>query len=149
MTDPVPGAGDDTTNQQADAEASPIAESPSAAQASTTDSGADEKGTGQPGGANDGASEAAETEEPDSDEDEEEEDDDDDDDEEDDDDDEEDEEPRLKYARLTQNLAGVYKNADATSSFLVAGDKMVCVFATCSGLRERVLLTSDTDRWHP
>lgn len=63
---------------------------------------------------------------------EEEEDDDDDDeddeDEEDDDEDEEDEEPRLKYARLTQHLNGVYRNGDATSAFLVAGDKMVgCV----------------------
>lgn len=38
---------------------------------------------------------------------------------------EEDEEPRLKYARLTQHLNGVYRNGDATSSFLVAGDKMV------------------------
>ncbi|POS73765.1 hypothetical protein DHEL01_v207838 [Diaporthe helianthi] len=42
-----------------------------------------------------------------------------------DEDEDEDEEPRLKYARLTQHLSGVYKNADATSSFLVAGDKMV------------------------
>jgi vacuolar protein sorting-associated protein 41 len=40
--------------------------------------------------------------------------------------DEEDEEPRLKYARLTQNLGAVYRNGDATSAFLVAGDKMVC-----------------------
>ena len=47
------------------------------------------------------------------------------DDEDDDDDDEEDEEPRLKYARLTQSLSGVYRNGDATSSFLVGGDKMV------------------------
>lgn len=39
--------------------------------------------------------------------------------------DEEDEEPRLKYARLTSHLGPVYRNADATSSFLVAGDKMV------------------------
>lgn len=49
-------------------------------------------------------------------------------DEEEDDDDEEeeeDEEPRLKYARLTQNLNPVYRNGDATSAFLVAGDKMV------------------------
>lgn len=45
------------------------------------------------------------------------------DDEEDEDDD--DEEPRLKYARLTQHLGGVYRNGDATSAFLVAGDKMV------------------------
>ena len=43
----------------------------------------------------------------------------------DDDEDEEDEEPRLKYARLTQYLGGVYRNGDATSAFLVAGDKMV------------------------
>lgn len=54
---------------------------------------------------------------------EEDEDDDDDDDEEDDED--EDEEPKLKYARLTQHLNGVYRNGDATSAFLVAGDKMV------------------------
>ncbi|CCF36560.1 WD repeat domain-containing protein [Colletotrichum higginsianum] len=55
------------------------------------------------------------------------EDDDDDDDEEDEDDDEddEDEEPRLKYARLTQHLGPIYRNGDATSSFLVAGDKMI------------------------
>ena len=38
---------------------------------------------------------------------------------------EEDEEPRLKYASLTKNLTPVYRNGDATSSFLVAGDKMV------------------------
>ncbi|KAM0321950.1 hypothetical protein ACHAQA_009847 [Verticillium albo-atrum] len=54
--------------------------------------------------------------------DEEEDDDEDDDDEEDDD---EDEEPRLKYARLTQHLGPVYRNGDATSTFLVAGDKMI------------------------
>jgi hypothetical protein len=57
---------------------------------------------------------------------EEEEEEDDYDDEEDDDDDEEDDEPRLKYARLTQHLGAVYRNGDATSSFFVAGDKMVC-----------------------
>ncbi len=44
---------------------------------------------------------------------------------EDDDDDEEDEEPKLKYARLTSHLGAVYRNGDATSTFLVAGDKMV------------------------
>jgi hypothetical protein len=50
--------------------------------------------------------------------------------EEDDDDDEgEAEEPKLKYARLTSHLLPVYRNGDATSTFLVAGDKMV-------GLRE-------------
>lgn len=36
----------------------------------------------------------------------------------------EDEEPRLKYSRLTGNLAGCYRS-DSTSSFLVAGDKMI------------------------
>ena len=38
---------------------------------------------------------------------------------------EEDEEPRLKYASLTKHLKPIYRNGDATSAFLVAGDKMV------------------------
>ena len=38
---------------------------------------------------------------------------------------EEDEEPRLKYTSLTKHLKHVYRNGDATSTFLVAGDKMV------------------------
>lgn len=42
--------------------------------------------------------------------------------------DEEDEEPRLKYAYLTKHLGSVYRNGDATSTFLVAGDKMVGIF---------------------
>lgn len=37
----------------------------------------------------------------------------------------EDEEPRLKYAYLTKHLGSVYRNGDATSSFITAGDKMV------------------------
>lgn len=41
-----------------------------------------------------------------------------------DEEDEEDDEPKLKYARLTGSLAAVYRNGDATSAFLVAGDKM-------------------------
>ena len=41
--------------------------------------------------------------------------------------DEENEEPRLKYASLTKELRPVYKNGDATSAFIVAGDKMVCI----------------------
>lgn len=49
----------------------------------------------------------------------------DDEDETDEEDEEEDEEPRLKYARLTQNLNAVYRNGDATSAFIVGGDKMV------------------------
>ena len=56
---------------------------------------------------------------------EDEEEDDDDDGEEEDDEEEEDEEPKLKYARLTPHLGAVYRNGDATSSFLVAGDKMI------------------------
>lgn len=51
--------------------------------------------------------------------------DDDDDDEEDEEEEEEEEEPQLKYARLTQHLSPVYRNGDATSAFIVAGDKMV------------------------
>ncbi len=34
-------------------------------------------------------------------------------------------EPILKYVRLTDSLSGVYRNGDATSASLVAGDKMV------------------------
>lgn len=46
--------------------------------------------------------------------------------EEDDDDDEEDEEePRLKYIPITKRLTSLYRNGDAVSTFLVAGDKMV------------------------
>lgn len=36
-----------------------------------------------------------------------------------------DEEPKLKYSRLTSSLLPVYRNGDATSTFMVAGDKMV------------------------
>jgi hypothetical protein len=36
-----------------------------------------------------------------------------------------DEEPKLKYHRLTDNLNSVYRSGDATSSFLVSGDKMI------------------------
>ena len=39
--------------------------------------------------------------------------------------DDEEEEPRLKYANLTKNLSGLYRNGDAASSFFVAGDKLV------------------------
>ncbi|KAF1843921.1 vacuolar assembly protein-like protein [Cucurbitaria berberidis CBS 394.84] len=45
--------------------------------------------------------------------------------EEDDDDEEAEEEPKLKYSRLTSNLGPVYRNGDATSTFVVAGDKMI------------------------
>ncbi|KAJ5916316.1 hypothetical protein N7504_000331 [Penicillium tannophilum] len=39
--------------------------------------------------------------------------------------DEEDEEPKLKYAYLSKHLGSVYRNGDATSTFLVAGDKLI------------------------
>ncbi|KAG9241275.1 vacuolar assembly protein-like protein [Calycina marina] len=42
-----------------------------------------------------------------------------------DEDEDEDDEPKLKYARLTGQLGAVYRNGDATSAFLVAGDKMI------------------------
>lgn len=42
------------------------------------------------------------------------------------DEDDDDEEPQLKYAYLTKHLGSVYRNGDATSAFLSAGDKMVC-----------------------
>lgn len=45
---------------------------------------------------------------------------------EDEEDEDADEEPKLKYSRLTTNLGPVYRNGDATSTFMVAGDKMVC-----------------------
>ena len=38
-----------------------------------------------------------------------------------------DEEPKLKYNRLTSSLGPIYRNGDATSTFLVAGDKMVWI----------------------
>lgn len=71
-------------------------------------------------GENDGSEECTEGEDE-----EEDEEDDDEDDEDDEEEEEEDEEPQLKYAPLTQHLRGVYRNGDATSAFLVAGDKMI------------------------
>jgi hypothetical protein len=55
----------------------------------------------------------------------------DDNDEEEEEDDEEDE-PRLNYTSLTKYLRPLYRNGDATSAFLVAGDKMVGQSATGS-----------------
>jgi hypothetical protein len=49
----------------------------------------------------------------------------DDDDDDNDDDDEAEEEAKLKYTRLTSSLGPVYRNGDATSTFVVVGDKMV------------------------
>ncbi|KAF1808378.1 hypothetical protein P152DRAFT_477408 [Eremomyces bilateralis CBS 781.70] len=41
------------------------------------------------------------------------------------DDGEDEDEPKLKYTRLTSMLSPVYRNGDATSAFMVAGDKMI------------------------
>jgi hypothetical protein len=47
----------------------------------------------------------------------------------------EEDEPKLKYARLTSHLGPLYRNGDATSAFLVAGDKMVSLQGKgCLGL---------------
>jgi hypothetical protein len=43
----------------------------------------------------------------------------------DEDEDDVEEEPKLKYSRLTRDLGPVYRNGDATATFMVAGDKMV------------------------
>lgn len=47
-------------------------------------------------------------------------------------DEDEDEEPRLKYAYLTKHLKSIYRNGDATSCFMAAGDKMVRSLLTIS-----------------
>ena len=64
-------------------------------------------------------------------------------------DDEDEEEPRFKYANLTKKLGSLYRNGDATSSLLTAGDKMVCaprVVYCCEGSRE--LTSSRLDNWN-
>lgn len=48
-------------------------------------------------------------------------------------DEDEEDEPRLKYTSLTKNLRLLYRNGDATSAFLVAGDKMVRFMSTAAG----------------
>ena len=40
-------------------------------------------------------------------------------------DEEEEDEPKLKYTKLTGSLSSVYRNGDATSAFMVGGDKVV------------------------
>ncbi len=53
--------------------------------------------------------------------------------EEEDDDEEEEDEPRLEYTSITKKLTAVYRNGDATSTFLVAGDKMVSFIGRVEG----------------
>jgi vacuolar protein sorting-associated protein 41 len=64
--------------------------------------------------------------------------------EEDDEEEGEGEEPKLKYARLTSHLLPVYRNGDATSAFLVAGDKMVGL----GEVRWRAFAEPYLVRWH-
>ncbi|CAK7214148.1 Vacuolar protein sorting-associated protein 41 [Sporothrix eucalyptigena] len=102
----------------------------SSSQANEAPAGLSYKGKGKGKAVEEGSAEEEEgdddvEEEEDGEDEEEEDDDEDEEDDEDDEDDEEDEEPRLKYARLTHNLGGLYRNGDATSAFLVSGDKMV------------------------
>lgn len=56
------------------------------------------------------------------------------------DEEDEEEEPRLGYASLTRSLGPVYRNGDATSAFLVAGDKMVRSVVTYADRCVRVSL---------
>lgn len=130
MTDPAPGAGhDDSHHEPQDIAAAASASSAPTGSSSPPPQAADDQTSPTQAGQSRGGAEPSKTieDESQSDEGESEEEDDEEESEEseEDDEDDEDEEPRLKYARLTQHLGGVYKNADATSSFLVAGDKMV------------------------
>lgn len=72
-------------------------------------------------------------------------------DEEEDDEEEEEEEPRLEYASITKKLTAVYRNGDATSAFLVAGDKMVSYIGRIEGLMvaPKKQAESTTDRRNP
>ena len=63
---------------------------------------------------------------------------------EDEDDEGDEDEPKLKYARLTSHLLPVYRNGDATSAFLVAGDKMVSLEEVCW----RAFAEPSTVRWY-
>lgn len=119
MTDASPESGDDKRDDEAQsASSAPAPAAPSAPGAGATE----DLAVHNTGTETEGVVRSAASQSDDDDEDGDEGDDDDDDEEEDED---EDEEPKLKYARLTPHLGAVYRNGDATSSFLVAGDKMV------------------------
>lgn len=124
MTDAERAAGDDSTPARStpndpiaarDDDAA-VAPGEAPAQAANDDSAStDDEAAAPPGQGHDGNNESdADDGDEDEDEDEDEE-----------EEEEEEEEPKLKYARLTQHLGAVYRNGDATSSFLVAGDKMI------------------------
>lgn len=122
MTDPAPGAGNETAHEQEDVVADPAAANAPAEDVQKLEV----HETKSPKRDVDGTEDTTEGETED-DEENETEDDEEEEDEDDEEEDDDDEEPRLKYARLTQHLSTVYRNADATSAFLVAGDKMVWV----------------------
>jgi len=71
--------------------------------------------------------------------------------EEEDDEEEEEEEPRLEYTSITKKLTAIYRNGDATSTFLVAGDKMVSFIGRIEGstVARNKQAESTTDRWNP
>lgn len=124
LTDQRKGA-DETTSDDGSADDSSSEATESESPAKKNDRG---KGKAVETADDDNEDDDTEEGEDDGEEEEEEEDDDGEDDDDEDDDegsDDEDEEPRLKYARLTTNLGGLYRNGDATSAFLVAGDKMI------------------------
>ncbi|KAI1771052.1 hypothetical protein F4818DRAFT_220496 [Hypoxylon cercidicola] len=129
MTEAQPSSGDDETNSvHNNGQSEHSVGDPNADQApgSSTASPGDTQDVTKHG--EDGRNKEdhnASIEEEDQDEDEDEESGEDDDDDDDDEEDEEDDEPKLKYARLTQHMSAVYRNGDATSAFMVAGDKMI------------------------
>lgn len=63
-----------------------------------------------------------------------------------DDEEEEEEEPRLKYVSVTKRLSSLYRNGDAVSAFLVAGDKMVRDRIPTVSLQADIPLTGSADR---
>lgn len=118
MADESPDIGDTKPHDTSDASPTPASPTPGDNPPAQASQDAESEDAGSKGSNNgDGVSHDEGDEEEDGDEGEEDEDE--------DEEDDEDEEPRLKYARLTQHLAPVYRNGDATSSFLVAGDKMI------------------------
>jgi vacuolar protein sorting-associated protein 41 len=65
---------------------------------------------------------------------------------EDEEDGDEDEEPHLKYVYLTRHMPSIYRGGDATSSFIAAGDKLVCRLSS-PGCNETWPNISVLDSW--
>jgi len=118
MSEPSPPAGDEQAHPHGNDEvAAPVSENDGGADPRSRADNEDGRASPEGDGGN-REKEAVHEDEEDVEEDEEDE-------EEDEEEEDDDDEPKLKYARLTQHLGAVYRNGDATSSFLVAGDKMV------------------------